>query len=106
MLIRSKENITHYDVIAVGGGIANIMAVLRLLTNNPYLKILMLEQGNELSKRICPKEKIGNCVNCKNCYLFGWGGAGTFSDSKLSYSPEIGGSIIDYIGEENFNFYH
>lgn len=100
-----NKQIKHYDVIAVGGGIANIMAVLRLLQHNPNLKILMLEQGNELNKRICPKERTGICANCKNCYLFGWGGAGTFSDSKLSYSPDIGGNIIEYIGEENFNFY-
>lgn len=95
----------EYDVIAVGSGIANIMAVLNLVKNNEKLKILMLEKGNELSKRICPKEKTGTCVNCKNCYLFGWGGAGTFSDSKLSYSPDVGGTIIDYIGEDSFNHY-
>lgn len=97
----------NYDIITVGGGIANIMAVLRLLQYKPNLKILMLEQGNELDKRICPKEKtgVGSCVNCKNCYLFGWGGAGTFSDSKLTYSPDVGGNIIDYIGEDNFKYY-
>ena len=94
-----------YDVILVGSGIANIMAALRLLKKSPNLKILMLEKGNELSKRICPKDKTGECVNCKNCYLFGWGGAGTFSDSKLTYSPEVGGTIIDYIGEDLFNQY-
>ena len=94
-----------YDVIAVGSGIANIMAVINLVKNDPTIKILMLEKGNELDKRICPKEKTGVCANCKNCYLFGWGGAGTFSDSKLSYSPDVGGTIIDYIGEDNFNKY-
>lgn len=95
----------HYDVVAVGSGIANIMAVLNLIKHNPNLKILMLEKGNDLQNRICPKEKTGFCHNCSNCYLFGWGGAGTFSDSKLTYSPEIGGTIIDYIGEDNFEHY-
>lgn len=100
-----NKKIKHFDIVAVGGGIANIMAVLKLLKHNPLLKILMLEQGNELNKRICPKEKTGICANCKNCYLFGWGGAGTFSDSKLTYSPDVGGNIIDYIGENNFDNY-
>lgn len=95
----------NYDVIFVGSGIANIMSALKILQSKPNAKILMLEKGNELSKRICPKEKTGECVNCKNCYLFGWGGAGTFSDSKLTYSPEVGGTIIDYIGEDLFNKY-
>lgn len=95
----------NYDVIFVGSGIANIMSSLKILQSKPNAKILMLEKGNELSKRICPKEKTGECVNCKNCYLFGWGGAGTFSDSKLTYSPEVGGTLIDYIGEDLFNEY-
>lgn len=95
----------NYDVIFVGSGIANIMSALKILQSKPNAKILMLEKGNELSKRICPKEKTGECVNCKNCYLFGWGGAGTFSDSKLTYSPEVGGTLIDYIGEDLFNEY-
>ena len=95
----------HYDVVTIGSGISNIMAVLNLVEKNPTLNILMIEKGNELSNRRCPKDLIGHCVNCDNCYLFGWGGAGTFSDSKLTYSPDVGGTIIDYIGEDNFNSY-
>lgn len=94
-----------YDVIMVGSGIANIMAILKILQINPNIKILMLEKGNVIHKRVCPKETTGKCMHCKNCYLFGWGGAGTFSDSKLSYSPDIGGTVIEYIGEDNFNKY-
>jgi uncharacterized FAD-dependent dehydrogenase len=30
--------------------------------------------------------------------LTGFGGSGTFSDGKLSVSPEIGGEITDLIG--------
>lgn len=100
MIIENK-----YDVIAIGGGIANTMAILSLLSKNRNLKILMLEKGNDINKRICPKEEFGKCIKCKNCYIFGLGGAGTFSDSKLSYSSDIGGNIIDYIGEDNFKYY-
>lgn len=95
----------NYDVIMVGSGIANIMATLKLIEKKPNIKILMLEKGNTITKRICPKEKLGKCIHCENCYLFGWGGAGTFSDSKLSYSPDIGGTVIDYIGQDNFYKY-
>lgn len=94
-----------YDVICVGSGIANIMAVIKILENKPDTSILMLERGNSLNNRICPKETVGKCINCKNCFLFGWGGSGTFSDSKLSYNSEVGGNIVEYIGEDNFNKY-
>ena len=26
-----------------------------------------------------------------------------FSDCKLTYSPEVGGSLVDYIGKDNFD---
>lgn len=94
-----------YDVILVGGGIANTMVALSLLDSNPTLKLLIIEKGNDIKNRKCPKEQLGYCNKCHNCYLFGLGGAGTFSDSKLSYSPDIGGNIIDYIGKDNFNKY-
>ena len=95
----------NYDVIMVGGGIANTMAAMRLLEKNSDLKILIIEKGHDIKQRKCPKEKTGYCLNCKSCYLFGLGGTGTFSDSKLSYSPDIGGNVIEYIGESNFNYY-
>lgn len=93
-----------YDVILVGGGIANIALAESLLDTN--LKVLLLEKGKDIENRYCAKAKLGKCVKCTPCRITtGFGGAGTFSDCKLTYSPEIGGNLIDYIGKENFDNY-
>ncbi|MCF8011452.1 MAG: FAD-binding protein [Clostridiales bacterium] len=91
----------RYDVIVVGSGPAGIFSVLELVKNNSNLKILMLEKGQDINKRACPVQ--GSSEGCKRCnpcsVVCGWGGAGAFSDGKLTLSTEIGGSLEEYIGE-------
>ncbi|WP_027339394.1 NAD(P)/FAD-dependent oxidoreductase [Halonatronum saccharophilum] len=90
-----------YDVVIVGAGPAGIFTALELIENSS-LKILILEKGRDIYKRDCPmKSKDINCVKCKNCSIVcGWGGAGAYSDGKLTLSNEIGGNLDDYIGKE------
>lgn len=94
-----------YDIILVGCGIANIMCALECLKQNPNMSILMLEKGNPITKRSCPKAKVGKCVDCKpSCQITtGFAGAGCFSDSKLTFSSEVGGKLVDYIGHDKFD---
>ena len=82
----------HYDVIIVGAGPAGIFTACELIKNKPGLKILMLEKGNGIYKRKCPKHTNGGtCVHCKPCNITtGWAGAGAYSDGKLSLSHEVG----------------
>ncbi|MDI3546853.1 MAG: uncharacterized protein PWR10_505 [Halanaerobiales bacterium] len=91
-----------YDVVVVGAGPTGIFTVLELLNHNPTLNILILEKGTDLKRRICPMEvRDTSCVHCPSCSIVsGWGGAGAFSDGKLSLSPEIGGNLHQYIGWE------
>ncbi len=91
-----------YDVIVVGAGPTGIFTVLELLNKNSGLNILILEKGTDLKRRTCPMEiKETSCVRCSSCSIVsGWGGAGAFSDGKLSLSPEIGGNLDKYIGRE------
>ena len=90
-----------YDVIIVGSGPAGIFTALEL-TQIPGLSILILEKGKDLNHRKCPI--IGrelSCPPCSPCGLVsGWGGAGAFSDGKLTLSSQVGGQLETYLGTE------
>jgi len=91
----------HYDVIIIGAGPAGIFAALEIVSSGRDIKVLMIEKGPDIEDRICPSAL--NEVSCKTCpecgLLCGWGGAGAFSDGKLSLSKEIGGNLSRYTGE-------
>ena len=92
---------SDYDVIIVGAGPAGIFAALEL-SQTTDLSILLLEKGKDLDQRRCPI--IGrelSCPPCSPCALVsGWGGAGAFSDGKLTLSPRVGGQLDAYVGGE------
>jgi uncharacterized FAD-dependent dehydrogenase len=88
-----------YDVIIVGAGPAGIFAALELVRRDG-MRVLMLEKGQDVEHRSCPA-RISACRRCDPCSITcGWGGAGAFSDGKLTLSPEIGGWLGDYVGQE------
>ncbi|UCH32494.1 MAG: NAD(P)/FAD-dependent oxidoreductase [Candidatus Bathyarchaeota archaeon] len=89
-----------YDVIIVGAGPAGIFSALELVENTS-LKILMLDKGVDIDKRRCPASRGFGCINCDPCnVLHGWGGAGAFSDGKLTLSTEVGGLLGKYINQK------
>jgi uncharacterized FAD-dependent dehydrogenase len=92
----------QYDVIIVGAGPAGIFAALELLTSRKKPKILMIEKGKDIARRACPLIiRDVSCTKCRECDLLsGWGGAGAFSDGKLSLSPEVGGFLSRYMDKE------
>ena len=93
-----------YETIIIGCGPAGIFTALELLKNKPDMKIIMFDKGNSIKVRKCPKSKTINCVGCKPCNIScGFGGAGAFSDGKLSLSKDVGGWIEEYIGIEETN---
>ncbi len=74
-----------YDVIIIGAGPAGIFAALELASSG-IKRVLIIEKGQEPSKRKCPREEV--CLGCDPCKeIEGVGGAGGFSDGKLCNGP-------------------
>jgi uncharacterized protein len=93
--------VKKYDVIIIGTGPSGIFAAMEI-TQASSLKVLLVEKGKDLAERLCPSRGTANpCISCIPCNLVcGLGGAGAFSDGKLTLSSEVGGWLKDYIGEE------
>ncbi len=98
----------QYDVIIIGAGPAGIFAA-RELVEKSSLRILMVEKGKVLEKRKCladHKNDVSGCLNCKLCSIMcGWGGAGAYSDGKLTLTTEFGGWLTNYIGKKELEEY-
>jgi len=92
----------RYDLIIVGAGPAGIFAALETAASGRGLKILLIEKGRDIEKRVCPAGiRNVSCTVCPDCSLLsGWGGAGAFSDGKLSLSSSVGGNLSRYTDDE------
>lgn len=92
---------TVWDVIIVGAGPAGIFAALELCRKPPELSVLILDKGHDLETRKCPGRGImGGCLKCDLCSITcGWGGAGAFSDGKLTLTNRFGGFLHEYLSQ-------
>ncbi|MDO4481373.1 MAG: NAD(P)/FAD-dependent oxidoreductase [Bacillota bacterium] len=90
-----------YDIVIVGSGAAGVFMAYELTKVENKAKVLVLEKGTELEKRVCPikSRNDGKCINCKTCSIMnGYGGAGTLSDGKYNITTQFGGDIHRYVG--------
>ena len=98
------------DVVIIGAGPAGIFTALEMVKKGSKQKIVMVEKGQAVENRHCPKDKTKKCVNCKPyCHITtGFSGAGAFSDGKLSLSYEVGGDlptlITPEVAQETINY--
>jgi hypothetical protein len=95
-----RDASASYDVVIIGAGPAGIFAALALQDSG--LKVAILEKGPDILDRSCPMQaRRAGCSHCDPCMLLcGWGGAGAYSDGKLTLTPAIGGKLQEYIGED------
>lgn len=82
---------TSYDIIIVGAGPAGMFTALELLKRRPTLRIAIFEKG-----AIRTPEKPGSITS-------GWGGAGAFSDGKLTLSSSVGGQLDEFTTDDEFD---
>ena len=82
-------------IAIVGAGPSGLFAAVELCRAGLGNKVAIFDKGKDLNSRACPAQgKQINCIKCKNCSITtGMGGAGTFSDGKITLSPGTGGSF-------------
>lgn len=92
-----KRSSVDFEVVVIGSGPAGLFFALEYSKFYPDSKIAIFEKGPDRSERT------------KDNVTSGWGGAGAFSDGKLTMpnvkyprSLEIGGNLASIIGEKKF----
>jgi len=78
-----------HSVIIVGAGPAGIFTALSLVKKG-INDIIILDMGKDIFSRDRKSGKGGELLS-------GWGGAGAFSDGKLTFSTEVGGFLSEFI---------
>lgn len=87
-----------YDVIIIGAGPAGIFTALELAETG--MSILILEKGLDIKDRLAlNKDRTANVQDRRANIVSGWGGAGAFSDGKLTLTTDYGGNLDDYMNK-------
>lgn len=93
----------EYDIIVAGAGAAGAFLAYELTQIPNKAKVLIIDKGAPLEKRICPIKagKTKTCIRCNPCHIMnGYGGAGTLSDGKYNITTQFGGDLHLYLGEK------
>lgn len=93
-----------YDIIIAGAGASGVFMAYELTKLDCNARVLMMDKGAPLEKRICPIKRgaTPTCVKCSPCHIMnGYGGAGTLSDGKYNITTQFGGDLHKYVGTEH-----
>ena len=87
-----------FDLIIIGAGPAGIFTALELADTG--MSILILEKGLDIRERIAlNKNRQAKAADRYANIVSGWGGAGAFSDGKLTLTTDYGGNLDDYMNK-------
>ena len=92
-----------YDTAILGCGEAGVFAGYELVRRNPGMKVLIVDQGQDIYHRSCPivHGRVKECAQCRVCHtMCGFGGAGAFSDGKYNFTTAFGGWLTDFMPQE------
>lgn len=93
----------NYDVIIAGAGAGGMFLSYELAKRNCKAKVLLVDKGAPLEKRVCPISigRVDSCIKCNPCSIMnGYGGAGTLSDGKYNITTQFGGELHNYVGKD------
>lgn len=97
--LQGEIMIEHVDVLIVGAGPAGLFLAKELLGISNQT-VALVDSGRSIKKRYCPLVNKGNCTQCNICHVVeGVGGAGMYSDGKLSSFP-AGSGLVKLLGSE------
>jgi uncharacterized protein len=74
----------RHDVLIIGSGPGGLFCADQLRAAD----VVLVEQGRPMNRRVCPDSALCDCRPCD--VLEGEGGAGSFSDGKITLSPTRG----------------
>jgi uncharacterized FAD-dependent dehydrogenase len=84
------------QVVIIGAGPAAIFAALEL--SDTAASVRIFDKGPDIDARIAHAE--GRLAHPNRHWLLcGWGGAGAFSDGKLTMALEVGGQLTHYLSD-------
>lgn len=84
-------------IVIIGAGPAGIAAALRL-SELRSCEVTIIERGLDLGDRVAAREGRLEAPPDVSVNLEGFGGAGAFSDGKLTLTAEVGGHLADLLG--------
>lgn len=74
------------------------------IANKSKLSVVVIDQGYDVEKRVCPVQNYKKCTKCSICSIMsGVGGAGTLSSGLLNLRPDIGGNLLEFVDENEAN---
>jgi uncharacterized FAD-dependent dehydrogenase len=96
-----SDRVEHHDVLIIGSGPAGLFCADQVRDAGAGSAVV-LEQGSAMPRRVCPDSVLCDCRPCD--VLEGEGGAGSFSDGKITLSATRGthGAALFTPGQEQY----